>query len=70
MPTCMIQKPTVAAMNAGEPTCKDERANLSRKHCHHQHRDMAPLTTLTARGRAAQEERKTDDQRRSHFPHW
>jgi hypothetical protein len=69
MPTCMIQTPIVAAMNAGEPTCKDERANLSRKHCHH-HRGMAPLTTLTARGRAAQEERKTDDQRRSHFPHW
>ena len=35
MPTCMIQKPTVAAMNAGEPTFKDSRANLSHKHCYH-----------------------------------
>src|SRR6266853_6233526 len=64
------QKPTVAAMNAGEPTSQGSRTNLRRKHSHYSHRGMAPLTTLTARGRAAQEERKTDDQRRSHFPHW
>ena len=50
-------------MNAGAPTFKDLQVNLSRKHCYHQHRGLVPLTTLTARGIAAQEERKTDDQR-------
>src|SRR5262249_36642508 len=68
MPTSIIPKPTVAAMNVGEPIYKDTPTNLRHKQHYYEHCGMAPLTTLTARGRVAQE-REIDDQRRSHFPH-